>query len=65
MKGRVLINLWRVWRSELKLTSYSLPSVAWHVLGTRLPVWPGHTLMRWWRQAPLQHTLPTELQWRG
>ncbi len=37
LTGRVLLNLWRVLRGELKLSSYSFESCAAAVLGLRVP----------------------------
>lgn len=35
--GRIVLNLWRILRSEVKLSSYTLHVVALHLLGIRVP----------------------------
>ena len=47
--GRIVINLWRTLRGELKLQSYTLESCAHAVLRRRLPSFPAKTLARWAR----------------
>ena len=47
--GRIVINLWRTLRGELKLQSYTLESCAHAVLRRRLPCFPAKTLARWAR----------------
>ena len=37
IKGRVLINIWRVARSELRLTSYDLENVVFNMFSKREP----------------------------
>ena len=37
LHGRILINLWKVYRSEQKSKSYTLQNAAWHLLRRRLP----------------------------
>lgn len=48
--GRVLLNVWRIVRSEAKLANYDLDACAWAVLQRRLPVVQHATLLRWWGQ---------------
>ncbi|CAG9460605.1 unnamed protein product [Pedinophyceae sp. YPF-701] len=50
--GRVILNLWRVLRHELKLTSYSYESCAAAVLRRRVPRPPRTELHRWFCGGP-------------
>ncbi|CAI5758271.1 unnamed protein product [Candida verbasci] len=45
--GRHMINVWRVLRSELSLTSYSLENVTYHLLHRTLPKYSNHQLTQW------------------
>lgn len=52
VRGRVVLNLWRVMTDQLKLRSYSQESVVQHVLRRTLPQIPNETLTRWfWATA--------------
>lgn len=42
--GRHVLNLWRIMRSELSLSSYSMENAVFHVLGRRLVV-PDYTTL--------------------
>ena len=46
--GRSALNAWRVMRTELKLTSYTLPACVAAVLRVRAPQVGHETLARWW-----------------
>jgi len=37
--GRIVLNLWRCARAELKLTSFTIDAVKAHVLAEREPVY--------------------------
>ncbi|GLC55953.1 hypothetical protein PLESTB_001048500, partial [Pleodorina starrii] len=50
--GRVLLNLWRVLRGELKLGSYSFESCAAAVLGLRVPRVREQQLALWFGAGP-------------
>jgi DNA polymerase zeta len=50
--GRVVLNLWRIMRGEVKLGIYTLEAVAEAVLRRRVPRIPWCTLTRWFRQGP-------------
>ncbi|CAK9268152.1 unnamed protein product [Sphagnum jensenii] len=50
--GRVVLNLWRIMRGEVKLGIYTLEAVAEAVLKRRVPRIPWCTLTRWFRQGP-------------
>lgn len=59
--GRILLNLWRVLRSEVKLTSYSLEACAAAVLRLRVPHIPHHQLAAWFdarAPAPAPLSMP-------
>jgi DNA polymerase zeta len=45
--GRIVLNLWRVLRGELKLQSYAFESCVSAVLGRRVPKFSAKTLSRW------------------
>ena len=47
--GRIVLNLWRILRGELKLQSYTFESCAHAVLSRRVPRFPHRTLSRWAR----------------
>ena len=53
LAGRVIINLWRLMRTEVTLTNYSFESVAYHVLHERLPKHPQPTLFNFYKDAKL------------
>eukprot|EP01012_Entosiphon_sulcatum_P069236 TRINITY_DN9991_c0_g1_i2.p1 TRINITY_DN9991_c0_g1~~TRINITY_DN9991_c0_g1_i2.p1 ORF type:complete len:1172 (-),score=139.32 TRINITY_DN9991_c0_g1_i2:3-3518(-) len=44
LPGRVVLNLWRIFRSEVKLSSYTLCAVSYHLLGRRVPDIPPHVV---------------------
>ncbi|KAG7168018.1 DNA polymerase zeta catalytic subunit-like 2, partial [Homarus americanus] len=50
MTGRIVLNVWRLMRSEVTLLSYTLDNVAYHVLHTRVPSFSHDTLRQWWTQ---------------
>ncbi|CAM6067733.1 unnamed protein product [Sphagnum tenellum] len=50
--GRVVLNLWRIMRGEVKLGIYTLEAVAEAVLKRRVPRIPWCTLTRWFHQGP-------------
>ncbi|XP_023286279.1 DNA polymerase zeta catalytic subunit isoform X1 [Seriola lalandi dorsalis] len=45
--GRVIINLWRVMKTEVTLNNYSFENVAFHVLHQRFPLYSPRTLSDW------------------
>ena len=45
--GRIILNAWRMMRHEAALSSYTLPSVAFHILHVRLPDFSFAQLARW------------------
>nr|WCZ58533.1 DNA polymerase zeta catalytic subunit [Andalucia godoyi] len=50
--GRVCLNLWRVFRSELKLSSYSLQRIVLVVLSTSLPSFTAYDLAQQFSSSP-------------
>ena len=53
--GRVVLNLWREMRAEVKLADYSRPNVAQHVLCERTPRVAPSTLWRWHQDPRRRH----------
>ena len=51
--GRVVLNVWRLFRDELKLGIYTYENVVAHVLGWRVPCFSNETRTRWWKQGLL------------
>ncbi|GAV08433.1 hypothetical protein RvY_18121-1 [Ramazzottius varieornatus] len=52
--GRVVLNLWRLMRSEVTLTIYTFENVVHHVLNVRLYLY-SHDTMTQWLSQPLGH----------
>ncbi|KAJ2830357.1 DNA polymerase zeta, partial [Coemansia sp. 'formosensis'] len=62
--GRHVLNIWRLMRGELSLTSYTFEKIAKEVLGEQRPHYPPHQLATWYSNGPavvriraLQHVL--------
>jgi DNA polymerase zeta len=53
--GRIVINLWKRMRSELKLCRYTVQSVTEHVLKERLPYFSNEQLTAWFNAPKLAH----------
>ncbi|KAM3581203.1 DNA polymerase zeta [Umbelopsis sp. WA50703] len=47
--GRHLLNVWRIMRSEIDLTSYRYENIAFHLLHTRIPHYSYQTLTNWYK----------------
>ncbi|CAG9136705.1 unnamed protein product [Plutella xylostella] len=47
--GRVLLNVWRLFRHELALSSYSFESCMYEILKERVPQYSHAQLSEWWR----------------
>ncbi|XP_036405177.1 DNA polymerase zeta catalytic subunit [Megalops cyprinoides] len=45
--GRIVLNLWRVMKTEVTLNNYSFENVAFHVLHQRFPLYSPRTLSDW------------------
>ncbi|EKM61040.1 uncharacterized protein PHACADRAFT_204189 [Phanerochaete carnosa HHB-10118-sp] len=54
--GRHVLNLWRIMRSELSLSSYSLENAVFHVLRRRTPRHSPGTLTEWYHSKIPEHT---------
>ncbi|XP_062186460.1 DNA polymerase zeta catalytic subunit isoform X2 [Phragmites australis] len=50
--GRIVLNLWRLMRAEVKLNNYSLEAVADEVLRQKIPLIPSKILNRWFGTGP-------------
>lgn len=50
--GRIVLNLWRLMRAEVKLNNYSLEAVADEVLRRKIPLIPSRILNRWFATGP-------------
>ncbi|KAJ1292324.1 hypothetical protein BS78_02G383800 [Paspalum vaginatum] len=50
--GRIVLNLWRLMRAEVKLNNYSLEAVADEVLRRKIPLIPTRMLNRWFATGP-------------
>ncbi|KAI5948707.1 REV3 [Candida theae] len=47
INGRHILNVWRILKSELALTSYTLENVCYHLLHRSLPRYSLHQLSQW------------------
>ncbi|KAI7829071.1 hypothetical protein BX661DRAFT_99530 [Kickxella alabastrina] len=50
--GRHVLNVWRLMRSELSLTSYTFEKIVQKVLGEQSPHYPPHQLAAWFTSGP-------------
>ena len=46
--GRIVLNVWRLMRSEVAFYSYTFENMMYHVLHERVPKVELATLTRWW-----------------
>ena len=46
--GRIVLNVWRLMKSEVVLTSFSVENVFFHVLHERIPKFDHQTRTKWW-----------------
>jgi DNA polymerase zeta len=53
--GRIIINVWKRMRSELKLSRYTVQAVTEHVLKERLPFFSSEQLTAWFNSPKLAH----------
>lgn len=49
--GRIMLNLWRLMRKEVALTSYTYESLCLHVLARRVPHYSSRQLNQWFTSA--------------
>lgn len=52
--GRIVLNVWRLMRSEVKLNMYTVEAVAESVLGRKIPSIPYKVLTKWFSSGPAQ-----------
>jgi DNA polymerase zeta len=59
IKGRVVLNVWRILRNELNLRNYSLQNCVLNVLGKRIPEFTNESLTSFFKSKSgiLRHTL--------
>ncbi|KAL6779570.1 POLZ1 [Auxenochlorella protothecoides x Auxenochlorella symbiontica] len=50
--GRIVLNVWRIMRAEVKLNIYTLEAVSAAVLQLRVPHIPQHQLHAWYQAGP-------------
>ncbi|KAM0954326.1 putative DNA-directed DNA polymerase [Dioscorea sansibarensis] len=50
--GRIVLNIWRLMRSEIKLNMYTAEAVAEEVLRRKVPSIPGRILYKWFLSGP-------------
>ncbi|KAG1119475.1 hypothetical protein G6F42_012967 [Rhizopus arrhizus] len=50
--GRHMLNVWRMMKSELTLTSYTLENIAYNLLHDRVPHYSHATLTSWYTKGP-------------
>ncbi|KAL5701114.1 DNA-directed DNA polymerase [Ranunculus cassubicifolius] len=50
--GRIVLNLWRLMRGEIKLHMYTLEAVAEEVLRRKIPLIPTRILTQWFKSGP-------------
>nr|CAD7426301.1 unnamed protein product [Timema monikensis] len=59
--GRVVLNVWRLMRNEVSLTSYTFENVMYHVLHQRVALHSFKSLSQWWEQpTPLYRWITVE-----
>lgn len=50
--GRIVLNIWRLMRNEVKLNMYTIEAVAETVLRRKIPYIPGEVLTKWFSSGP-------------
>ncbi|RZF41267.1 hypothetical protein LSTR_LSTR010495 [Laodelphax striatellus] len=48
LAGRIVLNVWRLLRSEVALQSYTFENIMYHVLRRRIPLFSFRALSAWW-----------------
>ena len=51
--GRIYLNIWRLMRKELALTSYTAENISYHVLHKRIPAFSKTVLSEWYSKGML------------
>ena len=49
LSGRIIINLWRLMKTEVNLTNYSFENISYHVLHERVPKFENQSLIRYYQ----------------
>lgn len=52
--GRIILDVWRLLRHEIALTSYTFENCMYHILHRRYPEHSYRNLTRWWNQARMR-----------
>ncbi|KAG2233310.1 hypothetical protein INT48_007746 [Thamnidium elegans] len=50
--GRHILNIWRLMKGEMALTSYTFENVVYHLLHDRVPHYSHETLTNWYQKGP-------------
>uniref|UniRef100_A0A2H1WJ56 DNA polymerase n=1 Tax=Spodoptera frugiperda TaxID=7108 RepID=A0A2H1WJ56_SPOFR len=59
--GRIMLNVWRLFRHEMALSSYSFENCMYEVLKERVPTYSYAQLGKWWRdETRLLRWIPVE-----
>jgi DNA polymerase elongation subunit (family B) len=67
ISGRIVMNIWRIMRKELKLNVYTLENVVFHTLQERLPHYSFSVLTKWFgsiSSSSARHIIPGVQRWR-
>lgn len=51
LHGRILLDVWRLLRGEIALTSYSFENIMYHVMHRRCPLYSHEKLTRLWNES--------------
>lgn len=51
LHGRILLDVWRLLRGEIALTSYSFENIMYHVMHRRCPLYSHQKLTRLWNES--------------
>lgn len=51
LHGRILLDVWRLLRPEIALTSYSFENIMYHVMHRRCPLYSVEKLTRLWKES--------------
>lgn len=51
LHGRILLDVWRLLRGEIALTSYSFENIMYHVMHRRCPLYSHEKLTRLWKES--------------
>ncbi|XP_008215763.1 DNA polymerase zeta catalytic subunit [Nasonia vitripennis] len=54
LPGRIVLDIWRIMRSEIALTGYTYENVMYNVMNERIPNPSFDTLTKWWNSSNTQ-----------